>query len=364
MPALDGLRGLAILSVILFHTSLASAGISTIDKIAVHLANLGWIGVDLFFVLSGFLITGILLDERDKPHFFRTFYSRRVLRIVPVYVAFLLFSMWTASVLGAAPPESSSRLREIQAWYWTYSVNVYVALRGWAAVAQGTTHLWSLSVEEQFYLVWPFAVFLLPRRYLPRLAIACVVLAEACRVAFAVAGARGEIVYVLLPTRMDTLAIGGLLACAVRDAKLMAIVARWRRPLTLASFLALLPPLIAEHRLDFHRPLTQLFAYPAIAILSGALVLTACESPRWFSSRGLQFAGRYSYGMYIWHPSVATALLTYSSLASSGVIAGSYLPSYVLSYVALLTASIGVALLSWYAIERPFLSLKRFVPYS
>src|SRR6476469_9076558 len=95
VPALDGLRGIAILSVICYHVR-GPEGTTLSHKILAHADALGWAGVDLFFVLSGFLITGILLDERARPRYFRTFFARRVLRIVPVYVAFLDFSMWVA----------------------------------------------------------------------------------------------------------------------------------------------------------------------------------------------------------------------------------------------------------------------------
>jgi peptidoglycan/LPS O-acetylase OafA/YrhL len=92
LSGLDGLRGIAILSVVVFHTLSIAPQTSFFDKIIVHLGSLGWMGVDLFFVLSGFLITGILIDQRLKPRYFRTFFARRVLRIVPAYAAFLFSS--------------------------------------------------------------------------------------------------------------------------------------------------------------------------------------------------------------------------------------------------------------------------------
>ena len=108
-----------------------------LHRLLAHANALGWAGVDLFFVLSGFLITGILLDERSRPRYFRTFFARRVLRIVPVYVAFLLFSMWVAPLLGLSTSAEVLHLRELQAWYWTYLLNIYVAIHGWAAVLFG-----------------------------------------------------------------------------------------------------------------------------------------------------------------------------------------------------------------------------------
>jgi len=364
LPGLDGVRGLAILSVIVFHTPGIAATGSTVGKVITHIANLGWVGVDLFFVLSGFLITGILIDERDSPSYFRTFFSRRILRIVPVYVVFVLFSIWLAPTLQVSTPEAASKIRELQPWYWTYLVNVRIATHGWSSVGEGTTHLWSLCVEEQFYLLWPIAVYALSPKSLPRLAIACVVIAELSRIVMVSLGAPGEVNYVLLPTRIDALSVGAFLACAVRDPMLLAAVRRFRSPLLVASLLALLPSLIIEHTLDFQRPTTQLVALPAIAVLSGLLIIEASQSVGWIASRPLRFIGRYSYGMYIWHVSVIAAV--YSIFSSFVRVQES--DTAIFAFGFLLAVAVGVtvlsALASWYLIEAPFLRLKRFVPYA
>jgi peptidoglycan/LPS O-acetylase OafA/YrhL len=364
LPGLDGLRGLAILSVILFHTPGIAANGSIAGKVVMHIANLGWIGVDLFFVLSGFLITGILIDERESPTYFRTFFSRRILRIVPVYVAFILFSMWVAPVVHAASPESAAKLRDLQPWYWSYLVNIFIALHGWSAIAEGTTHLWSLCVEEQFYLLWPIAVFALSARTLPRLAMSCILAAEAIRVVLLAAGARGEVNYILLPTRIDALAVGALFACAARDDALREMILRWRTRIVAIALLALLPPLLLEHTLDFQQPLTQLLALPAIAALSGLFVLRATESAGWLAARPLRLLGRYSYGMYIWHLAAITLLSQILSVVTLRRDTLSAVLAFAGLYLTILVVTVSVALASWYLIEAPFLRLKRLVPYA
>lgn len=297
------MRGLAILAVIAFHTT--------------TVATAGWMGVDLFFVLSGFLITGILLDARRSASYFRTFYARRILRIVPVYVAFLLVCL----ALG---------LLAEQGWYWSYLVNVWLTLHGWQ---DGPTHLWSLAVEEQFYLAWPLAVWLLPPRTLPRVALGAIVVAELCRVALIVVHAPPQANYLLLPTRMDTLAVGAYLACVARGT---ARIPRW--PVVAAAVVALLAARGLAHAWDYERPAMQLLGYPAIAVLSGALVW----NNRWFANPVLRFFGRYSYGMYVWHWLVLR---------------------YVHGALPALAVTTAVALLSWYALEQPVLRLKRFFSY-
>src|SRR5581483_6988074 len=171
MAALDGLRGVAILAVMLFHQSLV-VGDSALDRAVAFWTYSGWDGVDLFFVLSGFLITGILFDSRSSPgsRYFRTFYSRRVLRILPLYYGVALF---TLVILAHIPNYKSANLARIsgaEVWYWVY-------LQNWSIGAAGLFRngildvTWSLAIEEQFYLVWPIAVLLLSRRALMKLCV-------------------------------------------------------------------------------------------------------------------------------------------------------------------------------------------------
>lgn len=363
LPSLDGLRGIAILGVIIYHVP-SNATTSLAAKLIAHAARLGWVGVDLFFVLSGFLITGILIDERARSRYFRTFFARRVLRIVPVYVAFLLFAMWISPALGIPPLDAAPRLRELQWWYWTYLINVYIALHGFASIASGTLHLWSLAVEEQFYLIWPIAVLLLSPRALPRVALGCIIAAELCRATFVALGAAGDVNYVLLPTRMDTLAVGAFLACAVRDPSLSKAVERWRRPIVIVAFAALLPPILIDYTLDGQMWLSQLFALPALAVLSGALVLYATSSNGWLAALPFRFVGRYSYGMYIWHGVIIALMARYTALLYPRAHVGAAMLYYAASIAVAVVASTVVALLSWYLIEHPFVRLKRFVRYA
>jgi len=364
LGALDGLRGVAILSVILFHSLSSAPQKSLLDKIVVHLASLGWTGVDLFFVLSGFLITGILIDQRLRPKYFRTFFARRVLRIVPAYAAFLIFMMFIAPLLGVIEKTDAIRLRDLQLWYWSYLVNIYIALHGWAAAAGGTTHLWSLAIEEQFYLLWPIAVLIFSPRALPRLALACAVMAECVRIAFVLSGLPREVSYVLLPARIDTLALGALLACATRSPGLLAKIYSSRAIVLGASFTALCTVLIIEHTLDFQQPLTQLIGYSAIAALSGWLVLYAVGSHGWLTIKPLRFIGKYSYAMYIWHGLVIGLVARTTRLGGLQLNWASSLSSYALFVTVVIVGTIGVALLSWAVIERPFLRMKRLVPYA
>ncbi len=160
IPALEGVRGVAILAV-LAHQLLIDgyAGGRALEILRMPFQT-GWAGVQLFFVLSGFLITGILLDTRRAENFWSSFYARRALRIFPVYYLLL-------AVTYAIAPHRH------QVFYWLYLANLRQLAAGPAVESLG--HCWSLSVEEQFYLVWPFAVRLLDERGLVRLCAAIVV---------------------------------------------------------------------------------------------------------------------------------------------------------------------------------------------
>ena len=171
LMSLDGLRGIAILAVIAEHTLRLFHPTSVLSRLWAAFQESSWAGVDLFFVLSGFLITGILLDSRHDKRYFLNFYARRTLRIFPLYYAVLVIAILIVpAVMGFSKlPELYSRLVANQLWLWTYLQNFAQASGPHALPGFG--HFWSLAVEEQFYWVWPLAVFLLPRRHLFRLCI-------------------------------------------------------------------------------------------------------------------------------------------------------------------------------------------------
>ena len=221
IPALDGVRALAILLVMGVHTdvffrSQPTAGTRLVDAVM----GFGWGGVDLFFVLSGFLITGILFDTRAAPGYYTSFYARRALRIFPLYYVALAVILLVLPILGAMWHHATPKLFEHQAWLWTYTTNIGIALHGrWELAATGQTVLfWSLAVEEQFYLVWPFLVAALSPRALTRLAGAMVVGALLLRLGLVFWGDHVVAVYVSTLTRMDALAMGALVALAARRA--------------------------------------------------------------------------------------------------------------------------------------------------
>src|SRR5205085_517803 len=190
---LDGLRAIAIVLVLAFH-------------FAPKQAPFGWLGVDLFFVLSGFLITGILVRTRELPNRFRTFYARRALRIFPLYYAMLIVAFLVlppVCALCRRPPVAD------QLPYWLYYSN-FIGHTFHLPVSFG--HFWSLAVEEHYYAVWPFVIFAAGPRRARMICALLIAIAIVWRFAFAVVGAPPETTFGFTPARIDGLALGSLLS--------------------------------------------------------------------------------------------------------------------------------------------------------
>ena len=366
IASLDGVRGAAITAVIIYHAGRGLPYAGSHEQIVQQLVGIGWIGVDLFFVLSGFLITGILLDSKGSDGYFRTFYGRRALRIFPLYFAFVAVIMWLAPLLRLVGPEDAQRLHASQPWYWTYTVNALITRGGWAMTPWHTGHLWSLSVEEQFYLLWPAVVLMTGRRGLIRLSLGIVVGVALLRAVLVALGGPSLGVYVLLPTRMDELTLGAALAGLVRDPQAWRTVTRRTAPV--AAFAAcVLLVMVRRQLLMPTNAASEVVGYVALAFLSGALLVSALStralSVVWESS-ALRFLGRYSYGLYMWHQLTITELQQrVISVDKLPVIGGSHLPANAFFVVVAFLSSIAMALISWHLIENPFLKLKSMLPY-
>src|SRR6266550_1677369 len=222
VPALDGLRAIAILAVMGMHFTIVQPPFlqSSVlgDQVIWQLGLAGWVGVDLFFVLSGFLITGILLDTKGGDRYFRNFYMRRVLRIFPLYYGSLVVLFLIIPMVAPAIVHDLGRLSHGQVWLWTYLSNIAIGITGsWQAVPPLTGHYWSLAVEEQFYLLWPLVVYSVSRSRLLNVALGLWVTALALRMVMLWLGVSPTSVFVLTPTRMDGLAAGAAVATLARQ---------------------------------------------------------------------------------------------------------------------------------------------------
>jgi peptidoglycan/LPS O-acetylase OafA/YrhL len=364
--ALDGLRGVAVLLVLAFHFLHVDGEGGAVERVLLATSRAGWAGVDLFFVLSGFLITGILLDARGGKGYFRAFYARRVLRIFPLYYAYL-------AVLFLVVPlvlPSLDVKRETQGWLWTYLGNLLFAREGGFHASPYTGHFWSLAVEEQFYLAWPFLVWLLPRRALAAVCAALVAGAFALRFGIHRTTFNATAAYVLTPARMDALALGALVAIAAREPSWWPRLRRAVPWVLAASTAAVAAVWVRQGGLFGGDPVVQVWAFGPLAAGFAAVLVIALDparSPRLaraLSASPLRGAGKYSYGLYVLHYPIFLALegAGLTSLALAGVLGGRV--AGMLAFAAIAgVATLAAALASWHLLEKRFLRLKDLVPY-
>lgn len=362
-PELDGLRGIAALMVIAYHFSPAlNVAASPLHQMG-FLCGFGVTGVDLFFVLSGFLITGILLREKGMRQYFRRFYTRRLLRIFPVYFLGLIIIL-ALGCLRLIPPG------QIDSWVLLgYGLNLSNWLSLFHAELLPLSHFWSLSVEEQFYLFWPLAIACLGRKGQLRLIGFLILLAPLSRYLLLHEGWGERVAYVLTPSRLDGLAIGALVAIAVRSPGINAWFQRHMRiPIVCALVLipgwywagsSLMPTrMLADGLKSPWLASCQytLFALAYASLVWGAVLNTGQEGwpLRLLRCWPLQQAGRYSYAAYVFHlplfyllfPLDAPLSQQARTLASLPLFLGGIFLSFLL------------AALSWHTMEKRILAWK------
>ena len=361
---LDGLRGIAIFLVLLFHfvalTAKSQPGSLTAHVIRV--LGLGWSGVDLFFVLSGFLIGGILIDQRASPSYFRTFYKRRVCRIFPLYYAVILVyavPIWFGVQQYAATLYEVDHLPVWQ--YALYVQNVGMAMQN-AMDSPFVLVTWSLAVEEQFYLLLPLIVRFVPPRSLLPLCLVFVVSSPVLRMLlFEPLPGRAYRTYLLLPCRWDALFLGVAVAILVRHRATAALIVHRIRWLYLAW--GALGVLIAILAAKSPNALTEHMAGPgftAIALFYLVMLLIALHTPvRWIRrairARWLRWLGDVSYATYMLHFPVLMLAHWWAygepPKSTDGLSAAVTL--------AALIATLGLAWLSTNTFERYFIQLGR-----
>ena len=356
---IDGLRGIAALLLLTFHT----VGSTQLPLVG-ELARTTWVGVNLFFVLSGFLITGILVDARTDPHYFRNFYARRILRIWPVYYLLILFAFTVAPKI---PRLSFDTHAEHAIFYAFFVQNIAIPDRFGAWPLAVT---WSLAVEEQFYFVWPLLVRFLSNRQVVRFSIAVLLLSPIARLFALYRHASLLHVYIGTIYRADSLAIGSLLAVMMREHS-AALSLAWKtfRGIALTALGGSLIIMVLSRQgsmpadtVSSGTAIGYSLLQSALAIGFGALLLWALAPGAtrfraFLSSRYLVFLGTVSYGLYLIHGSV---------VAISFALVRRHLQSLPPSLIAVLLVlgqwivSIALAAASWSLIERPILDLRRY----
>jgi peptidoglycan/LPS O-acetylase OafA/YrhL len=354
---LDGVRGIAILMVLYHNLNILDTPASALARAIDTLLDRGWIGVQLFFVLSGYLITSILLQTKDAENYFRGFYGRRVLRIFPLYyltlIFFLLILPMLSSGFAARVQDSSDGV-----WLWVFLSNWFEPSGRGLDIFP---HFWSLAVEEQFYLLWPLLVYAMPPKAVFRTCLALIAAALAIRVGMLAAGFPSESVYLYSVCRMDALAVGGAIA----------VMAATRNPETVAAvkvnsglIALLIVGAVITRGYPRLTPMGQTLGYSILAIGCGMFVYSALIAERRPSltrtilrSRLLTVFGKYSYGIYVLHAPIHLLVglpLLYRVLQQPV----SSLAAAMLYFVVMSAALLGIATVVFKLIEQPFLRMK------
>lgn len=346
LSGIDGLRAVAVIAVVLFHARVGGA-------------ELGWAGVELFFVISGFLITRILLELRAHPRYLQIFYARRALRILPVYY----FVVFVSAILAVGAGVSLSSLD--LPFYIVYVQNYLPQIpTGMAGGIPLTSHTWTLAVEEQFYWIWPLVILLVGPRSLRAIVIGCVIGAPIARLAMLLVTGNPYTVVATLPAQVDALGVGAALAVAER-AGLTPQLGRRYATIGIVIGAALLVVLVmtggglaafADTRIWAASPINALLLSAFAALFGGIVAFTIFgggRALRFLDWRPLVHIGRISYGLYIYNP---LALLL-ASLAFT--LAGRAAPEGGVGEIVLGTALTYVlAAASWRYLETPFLRLR------
>jgi peptidoglycan/LPS O-acetylase OafA/YrhL len=366
IPALDGVRGLAILFILFVHLfqSNPESGNWFFDAVN-HLLGSLYLGVNLFFVLSGYLITGILLDTLRQPHFFKTFYVRRALRIFPLYYGVFL-------VLFLLTRPFHFVWSGWQYFYLTYIANLVLWHMGPLNLGRfNINHFWSLQVEEQFYLIWPFLVYRIRRLgSLIRLSLIVSIAILLIRVVLVLL--RPHLHYIYLPysptfSCADNLLFGCCLCCLLRTSARQRVLDLAPRFFAIGTAI-LIGTGLYYHGLRWHNNFFMpTFGFTVIGLSCATLVAMALRpssiTQRVFENSILRFYGKYSYGLYVYHYSVSGFLAT-----PTRAFVNNHLHSKLLGVLAgaclVMAVTVPIAVLSYHFYEAPFLKLKRFFSYN
>lgn len=365
LPSLDGVRGLAILMVMASHF-FSGTPHNRFERFLNSGLAFGATGVDLFFVLSGFLITGILFDSQHESRFFQKFYARRALRILPLYYGVILVYV----IVGLVRRQSSGGELLSLACYLQNTGLIAAPITEYrGALMLPLGHFWSLAIEEQFYLVWPLLVFFLRTRW--RLVVVCmcsILLCPSLRFLLWMRGAGYEAVHESMFCRADALLIGGALALLLRSGwhDRVLSVAPWLSGVVVIVFLqraATSPVGGFPHASSDVAKLALTYSVLAIGYV-GLIAWALADSParRLFSLRPLRVLGKYSYGLYVLHL-ILLAYLEVPLRARIQELHAGRGAVVLLTGVTAFVISLAAAMLSYQLYERQFLKLKRFFDY-
>jgi peptidoglycan/LPS O-acetylase OafA/YrhL len=352
--SLTGLRGIAILLVLLFH-----------NFSYFQITYIGWVGVDLFFVLSGFLITRILLSTKANKHYFKNFYLRRILRIFPLYYLSILLFLIVERILSLPSGMTFSHYLAI---YLIYFQNLLFFQKQDQSLGYSIlNHFWTLSVEEHFYILWPWLVFYFKEKYLLLAIVLIIVGSKILSLILLHQGMSWVAIYTFSFVRFETLAMGAMVAILINyRIKLVERYTKWIFTLSCIAILTFFGYYILKNgNLSVLNPgegllLSQSFILSLIGFFFSSILvysLTKNKFENFLSSKPLIFFGKYSYGIYVYHYPVYSLTAYYFHLNSANPLFFNWPVEILISIVCSFVAA-GIAYVSYNYYEKYFLNLK------
>ncbi len=339
LPALDGVRLLAVGLVILHH--LTSGSHSSVFLHLIGLQRGNGVGPPLFFVLSGALLTTVIIDARNSENRYRNFLLRRVLRIVPLYFAYLAAAIIATWIITGTPPQN----------FWVFAFflqNVFPDTAATTGSVLHTYHLWTIAVQDQFYLVWPLLLWRCKNdRQMRYLCYAGIALSIVFRVIILHPAITPELMGRALPSRAGAMCLGALIALERREKTFLT-------PLLLKSLLPLsiIGAIWMWHGLDILAPVGSVVGLELIGLICAAFIATALQPASWaariLGSKFFALGGKkYAFGMYMFHPFLLDLCLHHLNL-----------PSKALRLTIFLVGTIVLSGLSYRYYESPFLHMR------
>jgi peptidoglycan/LPS O-acetylase OafA/YrhL len=333
----------------------------------------GWYGVDMFFILSGFLITWILAVEAASTGTvdLRRFYRARALRLMPAYISTIVLVLAGSRLLDIAQGNAQYRLSGLWPLFLSYTLNIWIAAT--AIWPWGVSHFWSLCVEEHFYISWSLILKRVGLGRVTRIALLAIPAVAVYRSGLYLWMNRGHLavpshaamfrIYYATDTRIDAILVGCALALLIREARFQKHLQRLERAKWFPT-LALAAALLTIAWVTQHRWRIETFGYTVMALTSSALLLALflqpqCMLARILAARPLVHLGRISYGVYLFHAPLLAALEVKLGFSAKTIEAERYLP--ILAVLA--AGSMGAAALHYRAVERPILAMRRPRPF-
>jgi peptidoglycan/LPS O-acetylase OafA/YrhL len=363
---LDGMRGWAIIFVMIYHFSIPfqqALPANNIDLILGKLFQMGWLGVDLFFVMSGFLITTILYHSTENKGYFKNFYVRRILRIFPLYYAVLVLLLIVLPFLSDTLNQKTQVMQDNSIWFWTYLVNWKIALLGDFRSFQGG-YMWSLAVEEQFYIFWPLVVFF-GKKYLIPISLTFIGFSFLLKILLTLNGFSAVSLYTMTFTHIDGLLLGAVVSVLHCKKKLVyhrALISK----LTFLAIAVFILIVIKEQGFVFYKLSVALLGVTALSIIFSYLLIKTIVATKHsfyykvFSYKPVIKCGQLCYGLYLLHQPIGVVISEKILPYNSFFILNSYIPATVVNIIICIGVSLIAAQLSYSLFELHFLKLKKY----